>query len=95
MGHTVCPMRQAIYAKLDELNRLASALREPKKSIAEALICDVYKSISAIAYLNPLPKDIEKNIIYSILIEEKASRASRIENLTLLILSIMVRWKGR
>ena len=38
MGHTVHPMRNVVYSKVDHLGRLCNALREPERSCAQSLL---------------------------------------------------------
>ncbi len=95
MGHTVPQMRIIIYDKMAQLKRLSDGLREPQRSAAHALISHIYQNISAISYANPLPQDIENNLIFSMLMEEKNRHNSPIENLTLLCFSLMVGYKAR
>ena len=90
MGHTVYPMRWIIYDKIQQLRRLCNALREPERSIADCLINHIYQNISAISYANPLPSEVENNIIFSILIQEKKNKSTDLDRLTLLIFSLMV-----
>ena len=95
MGHTVFPMRWIVYEKMQQLKKLCKALREPEKSIAEGLIFHIYQNISAISYANPLPNEIENNIIFSILFQEKKKNDStHLDDLSLLIFSLMVIYKS-
>ena len=93
MGHTVYPMRLIIYDKMQQLKKLAKGLREPEKTTALSLINHVYQNISAISYANPLPNEIENNMIFSMLIQEKIKTNKDIDNLTLLCFSLMVKNK--
>lgn len=91
MGHTISPMRWVVYDKLTQLRKLAKALREPERSIANALIYHVNNSISAIAYANPLPSEIENNMIFTMLIQEKLKHPEMdIDNLTLACFALMI-----
>ena len=90
MGHTISPMRWIIYDKISQLRKLAKALREPERSIANSLIYHVHQNISAITYANPLPNDIENNMIFSMLIKEKMKGDADIDNLTLLCFAMMI-----
>ena len=91
MGHTVHPMRWVVYSKLNQLRKLCKGLREPEKSIAESLLIHVHKNISALNYANPLPREIENNMLFLMLMEEKKRRGLIIDDHTLLVFSIMVR----
>lgn len=93
MGHTVYPMRWIIYDKMQQLRKLTKALREPERTIALSLINHVYQNISAISYANPLPHEIENNMIYSMLIQEKKNKDANIDDFTLYIFSLMVFYK--
>ena len=94
MGHTVYPMRWVIYDKLQQLRKLAKALREPERSIANSLIYHVHQNISAISYANPLPSEIENNMIFSMLIQEKMKNPDvDLENLTLKLFAMMINKK--
>ncbi len=93
MGHTVYPMRWAIYEKMEQLKKLSKALREPDKKIADELINNLFLNISAISYANPLPNELENNLIFSMLLQEKKKGDSRINDLTLLFLSMMIIYK--
>jgi len=93
MGHTIMPMRWVIYEKMEQMKRLVKGLREPQKQIAEELINNVFQNISAINYANPLPKEIENNMIFSILLQEKKKGDSLIDDFTLLLFSLMIRYK--
>jgi hypothetical protein len=93
MGHTIHPMRWIIYDKMQQLKKLAKGLREPEKSIANALISHVYQNISAVSYANPLPQDVENNMVYSMLIQEKKNKKIGIDDFALLIFSLMVIYK--
>lgn len=93
MGHTVAPMRYVVYDKMKQLKKLAKALREPERSIANSLIYHIYQNISALSYANPLPKDIEENMIFVMLVQEKLRNEIDIDNLTILMFSLMVRGK--
>ena len=91
MGHTVSPMRWKIYDKIEGMKKLVKCLREPEKSIALELIEHVYQNISTITYANPLPKDIEENMIFSMLLQEKRKKdVKSIDDLTLLIFSLII-----
>ena len=94
MGHTAPQMRWIIYDKMSQLKKLSDALREPQRSAAHSLIAHIYQNISALGYLNPLPKDLENHLIFSMLIEEKNKHGSDLENLTLLCFSLMVQYKA-
>jgi len=93
MGHTVYPMRYVIYDKMGQLKKFAKALREPERSCALSLINHVYQNISAITYVNPYPHEIEDNMIYSMLVQEKHKNMLEIEDLTLYLFSLMVFFK--
>jgi|SRR3989338_8737736 len=93
MGHTVIPMRWVIYDKITQLRKLAKALREPERSIANSLLYHVHQNISAITYANPLPSEIENNMIFAMLVQEKMKKDYEIENLTLLCFAMMVEHK--
>lgn len=93
MGHTVYPMRMVIYNKISEMKKIVKALREPEKGIAEELLEHVFQNISAITYANPLPKDIENNMIFLMLLHEKRKDCVAIDDLTLLIFSLLIRHK--
>ena len=90
MGHTISPIRWIIYDKITQLRKLAKALREPERSIANSLIYHVHQNISAITYANPLPNEIENSMIFSMLIKEKEKRGIEIDNLTMFCFAIMV-----
>ena len=90
MGHTISPMRWIIYDKITQLRKLAKALREPERSIANSLIYHVHQNISAITYANPLPNEIENNMIFSMMIQEKMKKDVDIDNLTLFCFAVMV-----
>jgi len=94
MGHTISPMRGVIYDKITQLRKLAKALREPERSIANSLIYHINNSISALSYANPLPSEIENNMIFAMLVQEKAKHPeNNLENLTLACFSLMVNHK--
>ncbi len=93
MGHTVHPMRQVIYARIAELKKLCRGLREPDRTAAESLLFHIYQNISAISYANPMPNDVEDSMLFVILIQEKLAQASMIDELTLLVFSLMVRYR--
>ena len=93
MGHTIYQMRWIIYEKMASLKKIAEGLREPEKSAAHALIANIYQNISAISYANPLPNEIENNLIFAMLLEEKQKCHAEIEDLTLLCFSLMVHHK--
>ena len=95
MGHTIGQMRFIIYDKMPQLKKLSDGLREPERSAAHALISHISQNISAISYLNPLPKDIEDNLIFSMLIEEKNKHGSDIEDITLLCFSHIIHHKAQ
>ena len=95
MGHTILPMRWIIYEKIGQLRKLAKALREPEKSIANSLIYHVYQNISAISYANPFPYEIENNMIFSMLVQEKLEKNAEIDNLTLACFALMIDHKKR
>jgi hypothetical protein len=92
MGHTIYPMRWVVYDKMQQLRKLTKALREPEKSIALSLVSHVYQNISTISYANPLPHEIENNMIFSMLMQER-KKDENINILTLLIFSLMVIYK--
>ena len=94
MGHTVFPMRFIIYEKIGQMKRLVRALREPEKSVAEELLNHVFQNISAINYANPVPAEIENNMIFSMLLQEKNKNQSLIDDLTLLLFSLMIIYKN-
>lgn len=93
MGHTVFPLRWAIYGKMEEMRKLTRGLREPDKSIADELLNHVFGNISTISYANPLPKEIENNMIFSMLLQEKKKKDSSIDDLTLLLFSLIITYK--
>ncbi len=93
MGHTVPPMRQVVYSKIAELKKLCKGLREPDRTAAESLLLHVYQNISAISYANPMPNDVEDSMLFTMLIQEKLAQASMIDDLTLLVFSVMVRYR--
>ena len=94
MGHTVPPMRWIIYDKISQLRKLAKALREPERSVAISLIYHINQHISAIGYANPLPSELENNIIFAVLIQEKIKNPDlNIDNLTLACFAMMVQHK--
>lgn len=94
MGHTIPPMRWIIYGRISHLRKLAKALREPEKSIADSLIYNINQHISAITYANPLPDEIENDMIFAMLIHEKLKNPDNdIENLTLACFALMVKYK--
>lgn len=93
MGHTTLPMRWVIYDKIEQMKKLSQGLREPEKSIAEDLLDHVFQRISAINYANPLPDDIENNMLFSILLQEKISHGALIDDFTLFIFSLMILYK--
>jgi hypothetical protein len=93
MGHTVFPMRWVIYDKMQQLRKLTKGLREPERTIALGLVNHLYQNISAISYANPLPHEIENNLIYSMFIQEKMNKNINLDNLTLFIFSLMVIYK--
>jgi len=93
MGHTISPMRWVIYDKITQLKKLAKALREPERSVANSLIYHVNQNISAVSYANPLPSDIENNMIFVMLVQEKAKKDADIDNLTLACFAMMVQAK--
>ena len=93
MGHTVYPMRYVIYDKLQQFKKLCKGLREPERTIAISFINHVYKNISAISYANPLPYEIENNIIFSMLIQEKRKNDIGLDNFTVLVFSLMLVYK--
>lgn len=90
MGHTVYPMRWIVYDKIQQLRKLAKALREQERSIANSLIYHIYQNISSISYSNPLPKDIENSMIFTMLVQEKMRKDIGIDNLTLACFALMV-----
>jgi phage terminase large subunit-like protein len=93
MGHTIMPMRRVIYNKITQLKKLANALREPERSAANSLIYHVNNSISAISYANPLPSEIENNMVFVMLVKEKMKNGIDIDNLTLAFFALMVQTK--
>ncbi|MEK6984371.1 MAG: hypothetical protein AABX33_07390 [Nanoarchaeota archaeon] len=96
MGHTIYPMRWVIYDKIQQFKKLAKALREPERSIANSLIYHIHQNISAISYSNPLPSEIENNIIFSMLIQEKLKNPNLyIDDLTLACFAMMIEHKIR
>jgi hypothetical protein len=95
MGHTVYPMRWVIYSKMGQFRRLLKGLREPERSIGNELIENVYQNISTITHANPIPKDIEKSMIFSMLLQEKRKNGSNIDDLSLLIFSILIKYKKK
>ena len=95
MGHTVYPMRWVIYDKMAQMKKLVKVLREPEKQIAEELLDNVFQNISTITYANPLPKEIENNMIFSMLLQEKKKGNAVIDDLTLLFFSILIKCKEK
>ena len=93
MGHTVYPMRWVIYDKIRQFEKLIKGLRNPEKRHAQELLDHVYKNISAITYSNPLPVDVETNMVYSMLIGEKKKKRIGIEDSTILAFSNLVHAK--
>jgi|GEM_PF-3708315 hypothetical protein len=94
MGHTIMPFRWVIYDKITQLKKLTKALREPERSIANSLLYHVNQNISAISYANPLPTEIENNMIFAMLVQEKSNRPEiEIDNLTLACFALMVQHK--
>jgi hypothetical protein len=93
MGHTVYPIRWIIYDKIDQMKKLVKGLREPEKRIAEELLDHVFQNISAINYANPLPLEIENNMIFSMLLQEKKKGDVLIDDLTLMLFSLMIMYK--
>ena len=88
------PMRNIVYDKIQQLRKLAKALREPERSVANSLIYNIYQHISAITYSNPLPSEIENNMIFTMLIQEKLKNPNAdIDNLTLAFFAMMVKQK--
>lgn len=67
MGHTIPAKRQIIYAKLDDLRRFCSVLREPERSRMLLLVNSAYQNISSIVYTNSL--DDETMIVYAMLVK--------------------------
>ena len=94
MGHTVPPMRWIIYEKMRQLKRMIAGMREPEKSIAESLLSYVHLHISSISFSNPLPSSIEQSMIFAMLVEQKKKHGTGIDDLTLLLFSLMVRHHG-
>jgi hypothetical protein len=94
MGHTVFPMRWVIYDKLDQMKKLVKGLREPEKEIAEDLLNKVFQNISTITCANPLPNEIENNIIFTMLLQEKKKSAVDIDDLTIHLFSDMIAYKS-
>jgi hypothetical protein len=96
MGHTVYPMRYLIYDKINSFRKVCNGLREPEKSIAQSLIIHLYQNISSISYANPLPNEIENNMLFSILLQEKKKKnVVNIDDLTFLVFSIIVNYKKK
>ena len=83
-------MRWIIYDKITQLRKLAKALREPERSIANSLIYHIHQNISAITYANPLPNEIENNMIFSMLVQEKMKKGIEIDNLALFCFAVMI-----
>ena len=94
MGHTVYPMRWVIYDKMQQLRKLCKALREPERTAALGLVNHIYQNISAISYANPLPNEIENNLIYSMLLQEKRNKDADIDDFTLYVFSLTVIYKA-
>ncbi|MFH1316676.1 MAG: hypothetical protein ABII01_04105 [Candidatus Woesearchaeota archaeon] len=94
MGHTIMSMRWVIYDEIQKLKKLSDSLREPEHSIANSLLYHIYNNISGITHANPFPKDLLNSMIYTILIEEKKKKGIDVDNLTLLLFSIIVRHKA-
>ncbi len=87
-------MRWVVYDKITQLKKLAKALREPERSIANSLIYHVNNSISALSYANPMPSEIENNMVFVMLVQEKAKHPeNNLENLTLACFAMMVKDK--
>lgn len=93
MGHTVAPMRLIIYGKIEQLKKMINGMREPDRSIAESLLLHIHQHISSINFSNPLPNEIEHNMLFAMLVEEKKQRCSGIDDLTLFIFSLIVLYK--
>lgn len=93
MGHTVYPMRWVVYDKMDQLRKLSKALREPERTMANTLINHVFQNISAISYANPLPNEVENNVIFLILLQEKRKKDVHLDDFTLYIFSLMLIYK--
>ena len=90
MGRTILPARYEVEAQLDELRRFVRSLRKEDRQYFEDLYADIKGHISSITYANPLPEEIENNMIYTMLLQEKLKKNVDIENLTLFIFSLMV-----
>jgi len=90
MGHTVYPMRWVVYDKIAQLRKLSKGLREPERTAAESLIYHIYQNISTITYANPMPAEIEENMVFVMLLQEKLKGGSGIDDLTLLLFSLIV-----
>ena len=95
MGHTVYPMRWIVYDKIYSLRKLCKGLREPEKSVAESLLIHLFQNISSISYANPLPNEIENNMIFMMLMQEKFKKDIDILDLTLLVFSIIISYKTK
>ena len=93
MGHTVYPMRWIIYEKISQMKKLVKGLREPEKQIAIDLLQHVFQNISTISYANPLPHEIENSMIFSVLLQEKKKGGLAIDDLTLLLFSLIITYK--
>jgi hypothetical protein len=93
MGHTVYPMRWVIYDKISQMKKLVKGLRNPEKQVAEDLLDHVFQNISAISYANPLPSEIENSLLFSMLLQEKKKKDVSLDDLTLLIFSLMISYK--
>lgn len=75
------------------MKKLSHGLREPEKTIAEDLLNYVFQAISAINYANPLPDEIENDMLFSILLQEKIKYGAKINDFTLFIFSLMILYK--
>lgn len=88
------PMRWIVYDKISQLRKLAKALREPERSIANTLLYHVHNNISTITYANPSPSEIENNMIFTMLVQEKIKHPEiDIDKLTLVCFALMVQDK--
>lgn len=95
MGHTVYAMRYVVYDKIGQMKKLCHGLREPEKTAALDLLNNVYQNISAITYANPMPDEIENSMLFAMLIEEKRRQEYDVDDLTILIFSLMITRKSK
>jgi hypothetical protein len=90
MGHTVKPMRMVLYEKINQMKKLTKSLREPEKSIALDLLNNVYQNISTLTYANPMPNEIEEDMIFTMLLQQKKKHDVDITDLTIKLFSLMI-----